>query len=122
MEKLFLQPSFDYGIQKHKYFNNLDENIFEDLNLIEEDAWDMIIDKIFIEHRNYFKRGNWKLDLDVLNDTGDIDVTLGFRMSIKDGISERFNDVHKDEKNKIRKMFLQQCEGISSLFKNTTQS
>ena len=45
MENLFLRIVFDYGVHKHRHFNNLSVNIVEDLKLLEEDNWDMIIDK-----------------------------------------------------------------------------
>ena len=60
--------------------------------------------------------------LNVLNAIGDMDIIFGFPTPIKDHIYENFNDVHKTTKKKIKKICLQQWEGILSLFQNVIQS
>ena len=45
LEMFFLQLGFDYGAHKHEYFKYLGVNIVEDLKLLEEDDWGVIIDK-----------------------------------------------------------------------------
>ena len=103
MEKFLLQLDFDYGFQKHKYFNDFGVNIVEDLKLPEEDDWDMIIDKRFFGTHKLIQRRKLKRALDVPDDKLYMDITLGYPITIKDNIYEKFNDVHNITKKKRNK-------------------
>ena len=122
VEKFFLQLGFDNWVQQHKHFNYLGLNIVENIKLSKEDDWDMIIDKIVFGTQKLIQHMKFKRDLYVLNDTGDINISLGCPIPIKDIISENSMMFTKLQNRKKRKCYLQRWKGILSLFQNTIQS
>ena len=106
--KFLCQLGFDYGVYQHKNFNDLGVNIVENSKLLEENYWDMIVDKIVFETQKLIQQMKLKRALYVLNDTEDIYITLGYPIPIKDNISENSIMFIKLQRRKERKLFLQQ--------------
>ena len=82
-------------------------NIVENIKLSKEDDWDMIIDKIVFGTQKLIQHMKFKRDLYVLNDTGDINISLGCPIPIKDIISENSMMFTKLQNRKKRKCYLQ---------------